>query len=193
MSKSYDEYLTQHRMGVKKSFEFLEENLPDIFVGRELSPEDINEIKYKHDASKDRLDEYIPYDYHWYAEQEPDIPMPSIPYEEAWLLHNHRNPHHWQYWILHADEGDKTDTIFPMPFRYIIEMICDWWSFSWREGNLGEIFAWYAEHQDGIKIHTETRKIVLDILDQLLEVLEDRPSADEEESFTWNEEVDLYD
>nr|DAE02562.1 MAG TPA: hypothetical protein [Siphoviridae sp. ctmYS12] len=27
-----------------------------------------------------------------------------------------------------------------MPYNYIIEMICDWWAFSWNKGNLQEIF-----------------------------------------------------
>ena len=45
-------------------------------------------------------------------------------------------------------------------------MICDWWSFSWQKGDLGEIFNWYDEHSDYIKLSPKTRKTVEDILEQ---------------------------
>ena len=40
-------------------------------------------------------------------------------------------------------EHGELETILEMPYDYIIEMICDWWSFSWQSGNLYEIFKWY--------------------------------------------------
>ena len=43
-------------------------------------------------------------------------------------------------------------------------MICDWWSFSWFKGNLLEVFSWYEEHKNYIKLHPNTRKLVEDIL-----------------------------
>src|SRR5688572_29402107 len=34
-------------------------------------------------------------------------------FDKAWLHHQHRNPHHWQHWLLREDDGDlKT---LPMP------------------------------------------------------------------------------
>ncbi len=42
----------------------------------------------------------------------------------------------------------------------ILEMICDWWSFSWKTGNLYEIFNWYDAHKDYIKMHPKSRKKV---------------------------------
>ena len=26
-------------------------------------------------------------------------------FDLAWLMHQHRNPHHWQYWVLREDSG----------------------------------------------------------------------------------------
>lgn len=54
-----------------------------------------------------------------------------------------------------------------LTINYIIEMICDWWAFSWEKGNLSEIFSWYDEHKDYIKLHPNTRETVEDILWEL--------------------------
>lgn len=59
-----------------------------------------------------------------------------------------------------------------MPVNYILEMICDWWAFSWTKGNLFEIFNWYDEHKKHMKLASNTRKQVEDILRQIKEKLE---------------------
>ena len=50
---------------------------------------------------------------------------------------------------------------------YIIEMICDWWAFSWQKGKLDEIFGWYDEHCKYIKLHPKTRKTIENILEKM--------------------------
>ena len=42
-----------------------------------------------------------------------------------------------------------------------------WWAFSWAEGDLSEIFSWYDEHKDYIKLNPKTRETVEDILWEL--------------------------
>lgn len=54
-----------------------------------------------------------------------------------------------------------------MPIEYILEMICDWWSFSWSKDRLYEIFDWYDGHKKYIKLSKNTRKTVEDILDKI--------------------------
>ena len=51
-----------------------------------------------------------------------------------------------------------------MPDEYIIEMICDWWSFSFKKGDLKEIFNWYEEHEKYMKLSDYTRRRVCAIL-----------------------------
>lgn len=63
--------------------------------------------------------------------------------------------------------------ILDMPHRYIIEMICDWWAFSWKKGNLFEIFSWYDEHKAYMKLSDKTRTTVEDILAKIKNKLED--------------------
>ena len=49
-------------------------------------------------------------------------------------------------------------------------MICDWWSFSFRNNKLDEIFDWYERHKT-MKLHEKTRKLVEDILGKIKEEL----------------------
>lgn len=60
-----------------------------------------------------------------------------------------------------------------MPYNYIIEMICDWWAFSWNSENLNEIFDWYDKHKNYIKLSDNTRKTVEDILSKIKDKLEE--------------------
>lgn len=94
-------------------------------------------------------------------------------FNKAWLAHIHRNPHHWQHWVLINDDPKLGEIVLDMPYEYIIEMICDWWAFSWSSGNLYEIFNWYNEHEEYMKLSEKTRKTVEDILDKIKKKLDD--------------------
>lgn len=164
MSFQYDQYLANHRANVKRGFDWLCENLPNV-------TNDISDaawyIEFAHDKSKDEEDEYNAYDAYFYGNNRSYKVVQD--YQRAWLTHIHRNPHHWQYWILiHDDmENGELETILEMPYDYIVEMICDWWAFSWANGNLYEIFNWYAEHSKFMKLAQRTRETVEDILNKM--------------------------
>ena len=91
-------------------------------------------------------------------------------FDLAWLHHQHNNPHHWQHWLLREDDGNMK--ALEMPFNYVVEMICDWWSFSWTNGNLYEIFDWYKENKPKMLLHKNTEKLVEQILDILKTTME---------------------
>ena len=57
-----------------------------------------------------------------------------------------------------------------MPDEYIIEMICDWLSFSLAKDNLYELFDWYNQHKNYMKLSDKTRDKVEYILDKIKEV-----------------------
>lgn len=162
MSKQYDTYLEQHKSNVAKGFNWIRENLPELLTG------DFNyewQICYNHDQSKTESDEYEAYDKYFYGGNRSYAVVQD--FRRAWLIHIHRNPHHWQHWILINDDPAEGEIIMDMPYNYIIEMICDWWAFSWSKGKLDEIFAWYDEHKNYMKISDNTRKIVDSILCEL--------------------------
>lgn len=122
MSFQYDQYLANHRANVKRGFDWLCENLPD--VTNDIS-DAVWQIEFAHDKSKDKEDEYNAYDAYFYGNNRSYKVVQD--YQRAWLTHIHRNPHHWQYWILiHDDmENGELETILEMPYDYIVEMICD--------------------------------------------------------------------
>lgn len=159
MSVLYDSYLRQHRDNVAKGYHWLRNNLPDLLTG---SYDYEHQICYAHDLTKDSPEEYDAYDNYVYGNNRSYKVVQDFNY--AWLNHIHFNSHHWQHWILIHDEPDEPETFMEIPYNYIIEMICDWWAFSWRKGNLMEVFDWYAEHKDNIKINPKSRKVVEQIL-----------------------------
>lgn len=168
MSQEYSEYIVNHKNNVKNGFEWLKKYLPDIFDEDLLSDTEANILH--HDDSKTSVDEYDAYDAYFYGGNRSFEVVEN--FNRAWLLHIHRNPHHWQYWILRNDDPDQGEILIDMPDCYIIEMICDWWSFSWKQENLYEIFKWYEERKDYIKLSSYTRKKVEDILNKMHIVLD---------------------
>jgi hypothetical protein len=144
---------------VFKGFEWIEKNLPEII--RDV-PNVRWQLQHNHDASKNDPEEYAPYDAYFYGNNRSSYVVQN--FREAWLRHIHKNPHHWQHWVLINDDPKEGEIILDMPHIYIIEMICDWWAFSWNKGNLYEIFDWYDEHNEYTKLSDSTRKTVEDIL-----------------------------
>lgn len=167
MSNQYDQYLAQHKANVKKGFDWIRENLPELVIGNY----DYEwQIGMAHDESKTKPDEYEAYDAYFYGGNRSYMVVQA--FNKAWLLHIHRNPHHWQHWILINDEPNEGETLIEMPYNYILEMICDWWAFSWAKGDLTEIFKWYEEHKDYIKLHPASRRAVEINLRMIKEKLE---------------------
>lgn len=160
MSTQYDKYLDDHKANVKKGYEWLKKNIPELIDG-----DYDRQICIGHDRSKYQNDEYDAYDAYFYGHSKtPDV---CRDFNYAWLRHIHRNPHHWQHWVLINDDPKDGTLAMEIPRNYVIEMICDWWAFSWKENNLGEIFKWYEQHKDHIEFHPKTRKLVENILDQI--------------------------
>lgn len=173
MSVQYDIYLEQHKANVKKGFEWFKEKLPQFLIDCENTGADFEwQICIAHDQSKTSPEEYDAYDRYFYGGNRSFAVVQD--FNRAWLHHIHHNPHHWQHWVLINDDAELGNTCIEMPRVYVIEMICDWWSFSWKTENLHEIFAWYDARKERIELHPNTKKLVEAILDamktKLLEV-----------------------
>ena len=182
MSASYDDYLVKHVAAVNNGIRWMMDNIPLMDLG--FTQHDIScalDSTMVHDYSKRDASEYGPYDLYFYGGNRSHEVVKEFAY--AWLYHANRNPHHWQYWVMINDDPDeKWDGMkfeekygnvvaFEIPKHYILEMIADWWSFSWREEKFGEIFNWYHKHQDHIIMHSKSRKLVEDVLDAIREKL----------------------
>ena len=125
-----------------------------------------------HDLSKFRPSEWFPYTNHFYGPQpqerdETGYYKPTdtgdIQFDFAWLLHQKRNRHHWQWWILPEDEGGFK--VMRMPDRDVIEMVCDWRGAGRAQGYVDEagrpeVVAWYEKNKDRMRLHVMSRRLV---------------------------------
>ena len=123
-----------------------------------------------HDWSKFRPSEWLPYVRYFYGTwpEAPDVwrwcPHYTGPtkqsvqsdFDYAWLLHQRRNAHHWQYWILIQDEDE--DRVLPMPDHYRREMLADWRGAGRAITGKDNTQSWYKSHKDKMQLHPETRR-----------------------------------
>lgn len=178
MSMEYDLYLEQHKANVRKGFEWIKKNLPELIIP--ISGVDYeHQICFAHDVSKTDPEEYEAYDAYFYGGNRSYEVVRN--FNTAWLRHIHHNPHHWQHFVLINDNPDEGELILDMPYNYVIEMICDWWAFSWNSGNLREIFDWYKGRYYYMKLSDRTRATVDHILRKIQLRLTELGAAKESE------------
>lgn len=188
MSLMYDQYIDQHRNNVMLGYKWMldsigAEEIARILPSLENDPNMIlaNEFAFSlHDQSKFRPDEYDAYDNYFYNGGY-STKEGKAAFERAFMHHKNRNPHHWQYWILIDDDGIPNPRALEMDDVYILEMICDWWSFSWRKfldngakdiKDLYEIYNWYDDHKKTMILGEETKEKVEKLLDMIKSRLE---------------------
>lgn len=127
-----------------------------------------------HDLSKFFPDEFIPYANHFYGSGN-DIKRGrdstgyykptdtgDKAFDFAWLLHQKRNRHHWQWWVLPEDEGGVK--LLEIKYPYNLEMICDWVGagkaqghFSPKDDKYLETRNWYKTNGNKMQLHPNTR------------------------------------
>ena len=168
MSDIYDQYLKDHRTCVGMAYHYIANKIPEVLEGHDFEWQ----CNFSHDHSKFDDEEYKAYDDYFYGNRSYAV---VEAFNKAWLHHIHNNPHHWQYWVLFEDDPDsmKPYKALEMSLDYIIEMICDWWSFSFRRGDLYELFDWYDAHKNKMILHPKTRKKVEDILEKIRKELDE--------------------
>lgn len=159
MSRAYNEYLQEHKTNVANAFYWIQTYLPELLYNE---PDLERQITAAHDQSKSDKDEYDAYDAYFYGKDQSYAVKEAFNY--AWLNHIHKNPHHWQCWVLNNDDPNEGEVIMDIPYNYIIEMVCDWWSFGFKQNDLNSIFDWYNQHKDYMKLSNITRNIVEKIL-----------------------------
>jgi hypothetical protein len=109
-----------------------------------------------HDWSKFLPSEWIPYSEYYYGGHGEDRP-PEVRagYDSAANLHHHRQPHHWQFWVLIHNDGVLE--CLPIPDRYRKEMLADWRGTGKTTKGREDTRKWYLENRDKIRLHAETR------------------------------------
>jgi hypothetical protein len=78
----------------------------------------------------------------------------DLAFDFAWLLHQKRNRHHWQWWVLPEDDGNIK--AFDIPLRYRKEMLADWRG-AGRALGTPDTCAWYEKNKDKMMLRPGTR------------------------------------
>lgn len=107
-----------------------------------------------HDWSKFTPAEWFPYVERFYGSGagNKDTSNKEIDAQEfryAFLHHVHRNPHHWEYWVLKQAQ--------PMPEHFIREMVADWYGAGKAQSGQWEAISWYEKMHDKLNLYPETR------------------------------------
>jgi hypothetical protein len=103
-----------------------------------------------HDWSKFTLAEWGPYVRTFYT----DRPREGE-FDRAWLHHQHRNPHHWQHWLLQEDDGDLK--ALRMPHGLVREMVADWMGAGRAITGRWDVASWYEANAHKINLHPDAR------------------------------------
>ena len=147
--KEYLEYINSHKERVSQFADWLKENCPEVFDGIDIDVFD--DLIKEHDESKFSEEEFEPYARKWHLD---GIKTPE--YEAAWEHHWKNNEHHPEYWL-----GED------MPYIYILEMLCDWGSFSIASGDMEELSDFYfnkAKDDPEKNLSEATKEIIEDTL-----------------------------
>jgi hypothetical protein len=131
----------------------------------------------KHDISKFFPSEWIPYTNFFYGKSGSSIKSKrdstgyykptdtgDKAFDFAWFIHQKRNDHHWQWWVLLEDGGGFK--ILEMSVNAVFEMLCDWCGASKAQGHGGweGVFAWYEANAHKMRLHPASRDLVESIL-----------------------------
>jgi hypothetical protein len=159
--EEYKNYIIEHKANVKKFADWLVENLPELFEGCDIDT--FYEVIEEHDESKWSEEEFEAYAQRFYnnGDEGPE-------FDEAWTHHYMNNEHHPEHWF-----GED------MPCIYILEMLCDWGSFSIEKKDFRELSKYYYEQakDDEEKNLSENTKIIIEeILTKIDSVLESKES-----------------
>lgn len=110
-----------------------------------------------HDLSKYRSDEFEPYAEYFYGGYERGKQPAEViaAFDQAWLLHQKRNDHHWQWWVLREDNG--ATKVLPMSDGARREMLADWIGAGRAIlGGEANTRVWFEKNRANILLHPDT-------------------------------------
>ncbi len=98
-------------------------------------------------------------------------------YSLAWQHHKGKNKHHYHYWVDEMDAGGKA---LIMPYRYALEMLCDYLgagkAYNGRGFTFAKEYEWWLEKEKGsLVMHPVTRKFISLSLFKLCELEKENP------------------
>lgn len=76
-------------------------------------------------------------------------------FDYAWLHHQHKNKHHWNYWVI----DQYNCKALQIPEKYVKEMVCDWKAMS-KVLKDNTALEYYNQSKEFLIIHDETKKYI---------------------------------
>ena len=113
---------------------------------------------HKPHAEKSNCEKTYHGDYAWKTSEE----GVQLAFDIAWLHHQNRNKHHWQYWVLTRDTGETVALI--RPIRFVREMVADWAGAGRAITGKWDVCGWYAKNKSRMILHSDTRLHVEQLL-----------------------------
>ncbi len=91
-------------------------------------------------------------------------------YSLAWFHHRGRNKHHWEYWY---DRFEKGGHACKIPWKYVLEMVCDFlgagvaYSGGLNKFDMENEYKWWQEKRKLAKLHPDTLKVIDILMDSM--------------------------
>lgn len=123
-----------------------------------------------HDMSKFSPTEFIESARYYQGNRSPiDACKEEKGYSLAWFHHRGRNKHHWEYWV---DDFSKGMVPKKMPFKYVLEMICDYLGagrvYMGKNFSMEKEYEWWLGRRKEVVMHRDTLKLVDEVFQYML-------------------------
>jgi hypothetical protein len=157
--REYCDYLEDHILNVKKSWEIVQEKCKDLNV---IYDDHlywiIDSMIREHDVSKCAPEEFIQYQRQFFPVGDaPDKQNPE--FGQAWEHHKANNPHHWETWTVLKEQ-------FPNELScHCVCMVCDWMAMSIKFGDTPRSF--YNKNATKIDLPNWAIEFIKEIFDRI--------------------------
>jgi hypothetical protein len=122
-----------------------------------------------HDLSKFTPAEFLPGVKYFLGDKSPTTAeREDLGYSAAWLHHQGRNRHHFEYWIDYTGKKRGEKAPVQMPIKYLAEMVADRYAacktYNKKEYSQSDPLNYFLRSKDVIAMHSESKALLEEIL-----------------------------
>jgi hypothetical protein len=77
-------------------------------------------------------------------------------FDAAWNHHQKTQPHHWQYWLLVTDSDEPRLRPLPIPQRFVLEMVADWYGAGMAINGTRDVESWFLANKHKMMLEDGT-------------------------------------
>ena len=122
-----------------------------------------------HDLSKFSPTEFLPGVRYFLGTKSPTTAeRQEKGYSQAWMHHQGRNRHHFEYWVDYTGKHRAERSPIPMPLKYVGEMVADRYAacktYHKENYNQKDALEYFLGEKELIPMHPDTKKLLEEIL-----------------------------